>query len=377
MTIRHIRKCNRCKREDVTAVSSPHPVSGTWGRIMVAQGNTIAFPEPSGEGDLCPGCFESMKQWWGNEGTDAAQVDSSLTPLADRAVNRVLGLGGIKRGKHDSYLTDGRPVSRHTAALMRHFAAAIAGETTDEESGEHPLAHVVGRGRIALELILRGDDATVCRGAEESPRKDACPHLRVLEHSSGCSCLDCGKCWPSGEHGAGAGSDESCKLPGGRRPGFDSDLFMPIGWAIEAAQASPCAKTQRGVCIWKDREDIARGYNHQPEPMTCDGSDACRSGCGKLCVHAERHALNRAGNRARGADLVHVEVVDGKAVVSGPPSCWQCSRDILEAGIRKVWLFHDDGFAEYTAREFHEITLKHHGLPVVASDAAPPGGRRP
>ncbi len=146
---------------------------------------------------------------------------------------------------------------------------------------------------------------------------------------------------------------------------MDPNFTSYVAAAVEAAKLSPCAKTQRGVVIWKEDVVCVAGCNHQPSPMVCDGSDECRAACGKLCIHAERHALNLAGERALGADLLHVKVADGKPVVSGSPSCWQCSRDILEAGIRTVWLLQADGLVAYTAVEFHQLSLKHHGLPVI------------
>ncbi len=146
---------------------------------------------------------------------------------------------------------------------------------------------------------------------------------------------------------------------------MDPNFTWYVGMAVQAAKMSPCAKSQRGVVIWRGSDVVATGANHQPMPMVCDGSEACRVDCGKLCIHAERDALNIAGEQARGAELLHVKVADGKPVVSGSPSCWQCSRDILEAGIRTVWLLQADGLVAYAAIEFHEISLKHHGLPVI------------
>lgn len=137
--------------------------------------------------------------------------------------------------------------------------------------------------------------------------------------------------------------------------------------AAAAAVRSPCAKSQRGVLIFRcDGSIVATGHNAQPPPFTCDGSEACRAGCGKLCVHAEVAALRGIG-LARPADLhlLHVKVVHGVAVPSGPPSCWQCSREILATGIAAVWLLHEEGVCMYTSDHFHAQTLAHCGLPVL------------
>jgi len=61
-------------------------------------------------------------------------------------------------------------------------------------------------------------------------------------------------------------------------------------------------------------------------------------------------------------DLVHVKVVNGSLVSSGPPSCAACSLTILDAGIRAVWLFHEDGWRRYEALDFHERSMDAEGI---------------
>jgi hypothetical protein len=141
-------------------------------------------------------------------------------------------------------------------------------------------------------------------------------------------------------------------------------VTAPPDWVIERAREqamkSPCAKSKRGVVIFDavmeaDRERIERrtgvqiaraimirgiGFNGPPSPLACDGSAECRRDCAKICLHAEHRAL--ASTMFMGgaqAELVHVKVVNGIVVAGGPPSCWQCSREVLESGIRGVWLF--------------------------------------
>jgi hypothetical protein len=65
----------------------------------------------------------------------------------------------------------------------------------------------------------------------------------------------------------------------------------------------------------------------------------------------------RAGLHAQGCDMLHVKTVDGELVPSGGPSCVQCSKLALAAGIAGVWLFHEDGWRRYGAVEFHELSL--------------------
>lgn len=141
--------------------------------------------------------------------------------------------------------------------------------------------------------------------------------------------------------------------------------------ATAVAMESPCAKSKRGVVIFTWREILARGHNHPPNGMACDGSDECRENCNKLCIHAEEDAQNnlRIDNfPSQMIHMLHVKAVDGAAVVSGPPSCWQCSRRILDrAVVEKVWLLHKDGPRCYPVQEFHDLTLQHCHLPVIRS----------
>lgn len=146
-----------------------------------------------------------------------------------------------------------------------------------------------------------------------------------------------------------------------------ADENMALSIAVSIGTSSPCEKSKRGVVIWRpgDSESFMGGYNHPPSPFKCDGSEACRASCGKVCVHAEAHALLGAKKSVRGMDMLHVKVVDGEAVASGPPSCWQCSRLMLEAGVAGMWLLHEDGLRRYDIEEFHALTLQHCGLPVI------------
>jgi deoxycytidylate deaminase len=141
--------------------------------------------------------------------------------------------------------------------------------------------------------------------------------------------------------------------------------------AVLVAPGSPCVKSKRGVVIFHRQQGvIAVGFNHPPQPFRCDGSMACQEACNRVCVHAESaalHALRRqlVPLRPNSLEMLHVKVVDGAPVPSGLPSCWQCSREILEAGIPMMWLLHEDGLQAYSAEGFHVQTLQQCGLPVI------------
>lgn len=176
--------------------------------------------------------------------------------------------------------------------------------------------------------------------------------------------------------------------------------------AVVAGARSPCAKSKRGAAVFApganpDRACYGIGWNGQPEPFACAGTDACRAACGQLCLHAEHRAIHNAilvAERRLGRTmcytlrdlaLVHAKVVDDHLVAGGGPSCLRCSAEILDVGLAAVWLYeaprctcgragavHDDDcfifpthgeagtWRRYTAENFHRATLRHHGLEV-------------
>lgn len=153
------------------------------------------------------------------------------------------------------------------------------------------------------------------------------------------------------------------------------------GWAlnqaINAARQSPCVKSQRGAILWRRPTEgrqglyLSAGFNHPPEPFRCNGSVACRESCNKVCIHAEEDALLKIPTKSRvqwtlkECEMLHIKIVNGHATSSGQPSCWQCSRKILGAGLKAMWLFHKEGLRSYTPEEFHRMTLRNSNLPVI------------
>ncbi len=143
-----------------------------------------------------------------------------------------------------------------------------------------------------------------------------------------------------------------------------SKIIYDENWALEnavtQANNSNC-KSKRGVIIWhRTLGFISGGWNAPPKPQTCDGSDKCRGNCPKTAVHAEQAALMNAINSKVSIDeceMIHVKSVDGKAVISDKPSCWQCSKLILSAGLKYMWLYKEEGLVKYTPEDFHEQTL--------------------
>jgi deoxycytidylate deaminase len=129
--------------------------------------------------------------------------------------------------------------------------------------------------------------------------------------------------------------------------------------AVDSADLSPC-RSKRGVSIYRGDRIVSTGHNDQVSPFECVGTDVCKRTCRTMAVHAEQFALLQAGKDAAGADLVHVKTVAGRLVPSGGPSCVQCSKLMLPAGILGVWLFHENGWRRYGAEEFHRLSVDAH-----------------
>lgn len=164
----------------------------------------------------------------------------------------------------------------------------------------------------------------------------------------------------------------------------------PHQWAVESARRvallSPCEKSKRGVVIFDRRpiyidgapQIVSSGFNGQPRGFACSGSPSCRQHCAKLCLHAEQRAI-LAGVRARrnfgfgvtDLDLLHVKVVDGAVVPEGGPSCWQCSRLVVEVELRGRFSSRNAARVRYPGRMSIERDLiddcsRCHGRGVVS-----------
>src|SRR3989338_6412369 len=95
-----------------------------------------------------------------------------------------------------------------------------------------------------------------------------------------------------------------------------------IKLAAEEAKNSRCSKSNRGVVIVKD--DITLLGN---------------------------------GKNIEGTRMYHVKVKNDEIKYSGGPSCVQCSKLVLETGIKNFVLKHRGGYELYEAEEFHELSL--------------------
>ena len=150
---------------------------------------------------------------------------------------------------------------------------------------------------------------------------------------------------------------------------------------------SPC-QSKRGVVVADSNSVlISSGFNHQPFPFQCDGSEACKKSCGKTAIHAEQAAILSAKRDLTGAVMLHVKATDGKPVASMAPSCLECSKLILKSGIAWMLLLHHpkaqmlpgaskvgeiDGLdiRQYSAQHFHWLTAEYaHRIELILPSA--------
>lgn len=133
-----------------------------------------------------------------------------------------------------------------------------------------------------------------------------------------------------------------------------------IDEAVKEAVKSPCKHSKRGVVIVKTGVVIGRGYNNPPGEMQCN-PEFCEPICAQYCVHAEENALLsalRMGYDPQGARMYHIKAVDGRAQDALGPSCVECSKLVLQTGVREFVLKQEQGLVCYEAAEFHRLSLE-------------------
>ncbi|MFA6131645.1 MAG: deaminase [Patescibacteria group bacterium] len=145
------------------------------------------------------------------------------------------------------------------------------------------------------------------------------------------------------------------------------------GWllkATEVAKKALCLKAKCGAVIVKEGKIIGEGYTAPPldkeENRVCGkdfppGKPKYDRTC---CVHAEWRAvfdaLRRNSKDVKGATIYFSRVDENGGVEkSGQPLCTVCSRMVLDVGIEKFVLWHEEGIAEYLAAEFNLLSYEY------------------
>lgn len=133
------------------------------------------------------------------------------------------------------------------------------------------------------------------------------------------------------------------------------------------AYRSTCLKRKYGAVIVKDDVVISTGYNGSPRGFeNCCEIGTCPrieknmhqgEGYGICCaVHAEMNALlNCSRQQTIGADLYLVGINPSDNSVHNAKPCPVCARQIIQAGIRNVYLRTGDGADNYTVIPANEL----------------------
>jgi len=140
--------------------------------------------------------------------------------------------------------------------------------------------------------------------------------------------------------------------------------------ATEVAKKALCLKAKCGAVIVKDNENIGEGYNAPPqdkeENRVCEkefppGKPKYDRTC---CMHAEwraiLEALRKNPEKVLGSKIYFSRADEnGEVKKSGQPLCTVCSRMVLDVGIEKFVLWHEDGIAEYPTNEYNLLSYEY------------------
>ena len=126
------------------------------------------------------------------------------------------------------------------------------------------------------------------------------------------------------------------------RPGRN-DYYMGIAMAVR--RRANCLGNRVGAIVVLDSRIVSTGYNGTPEGMTncldggcsrCADRERYPSGSAYdlcICVHAEQNALLAAARFGI--------AVQGGTVYSTMQPCFGCTKEMLQAGISRVFYIHD------------------------------------
>ena len=138
----------------------------------------------------------------------------------------------------------------------------------------------------------------------------------------------------------------------GKRPSWDS-YFMQLATVV--AGRATCLRRQVGAVMVKDRQILSTGYNGSPSGLLhCAEIGCLRQNLNvpsgertEICraVHAEQNALIQAAK--------HGVAIEGADLYTTHQPCVQCTKMIINAGIRRVVYIHSypDPLADVMARE--------------------------
>lgn len=143
------------------------------------------------------------------------------------------------------------------------------------------------------------------------------------------------------------------------------DYFLK---AREEAMKSLCYLKKYGAILVNDCRILGKGFNSPPgnkklERCFKDSLPGDFKSDRTCCVHAEQRAIDNAldkynKEKVNGSTLYITRINGDKSIIPvGKPYCTICSKIALDNGIAKWVLFHEDGFYEYDAEEYNNISF--------------------
>lgn len=142
---------------------------------------------------------------------------------------------------------------------------------------------------------------------------------------------------------------------------------------IDVAKNSTCEKSKCGSIILKNNKIIGKGFNSPPKDSEsqrrCQNSKETyhnKVTDKTCCVHAEQRAIMDAlknnPSELKDSKLYFIRINnDGTEKISGKPYCTICSKMALDLRISKFVLFEKNGFQEYDAEEYNNLSYSYKG----------------
>jgi dCMP deaminase len=157
----------------------------------------------------------------------------------------------------------------------------------------------------------------------------------------------------------------------------DHPYFMGIAMAVR--KRANCLASRVGALVVVEGRVVSTGYNGTPQGLTncldngcprCARPDKFKPGTSYdicLCVHAEQNALLAAARFGI--------TLQGGSVYTTLQPCFGCAKEMLQAGIKKVFYLHPWAHPDETLKDDYDKILRHfpegiHPLSLEDPDAA-------
>ena len=143
---------------------------------------------------------------------------------------------------------------------------------------------------------------------------------------------------------------------------LDMDEYL-MGIAMAVRARASCAGNRVGALIAKDRRIVSTGYNGTPRGLPncldggclrCANRETHPPGTGYdlcICVHAEQNAILAAARFGI--------AVEGGTLYTTTQPCFSCMKEMLQAGIERVFYLHEWKHPDAAYRAEYQKLLLH------------------